>query len=122
MSRAKVDQLIRLVPQSQFVQDVGYFLVDRQARGLSPRTVGFYRDELRYLTEYLESQGATDVLDLTANDVRRYFLAPREHRNPSGVHAAYRAAKVFLNWYEVETEPDAWRNPIRKVKPPKVPK
>ena len=36
-----------------------------------------------------------------------------------GRHASYRGAR-FLRWYESEAEPDAWANPIHKVKPPKV--
>lgn len=36
------------------------------------------------------------------------------------IHVAYRALRAFLYWYEVETEPENWRNPIRKVKAPKV--
>ena len=121
MSGTKNDQLIRLVPQDEFAQDVDAFLVDRQARGLSPRTVGFYRDELRYLRAYLDGQGVTDALQVTPNLLRKYLLALGEHRNPGGVHAAYRAIKVFFRWYEAEMEPDDWKNPIHKVKPPKVP-
>ena len=121
MSGTKNDQLIRLVPQDEFAQDVDAFLVDRQARGLSPRTVGFYRDELRYLRTYLEGHGVTDALQVTPNLLRKYLLALGEHRNPGGVHAAYRAIKVFFRWYEAEMEPDDWKNPIHKVKPPKVP-
>jgi site-specific recombinase XerD len=121
MPKVEVDRLIRLDAQNGFAQEVSAFLVDRRARGLSPRTIGFYRDELRYLTDYLESHGVTDVLEVTADRLRRYLLALGEHRNPGGVHAAYRAMKVFLNWYQAEVEPDDWRNPVGKVKPPKVP-
>jgi site-specific recombinase XerD len=36
------------------------------------------------------------------------------------VHAAYRSFRAFFNWYEEEVEPKEWRNPVRKVRPPKV--
>jgi site-specific recombinase XerC len=32
----------------------------------------------------------------------------------------YRALRAFLIWYEKEAEPDNWKNPIAKVKAPKV--
>jgi len=42
-------------------------------------------------------------------------------RNPGGVHAAQRAIRVFLNWYENEYEPQGRRNPIRKAARTSVP-
>jgi hypothetical protein len=44
-----------------------------------------------------------------------------ETHTSGGVHCIYRTVKTFLLWYEQEFEPEAWHNPIRKVKPPKVP-
>ena len=43
-----------------------------------------------------------------------------EKHKPGGVHAFYRTVRVFLRWYAVEFEPDGWRDPLRKLKPPKV--
>ncbi|TFH33925.1 MAG: site-specific integrase, partial [Anaerolineales bacterium] len=40
---------------------------------------------------------------------------------PGGRHAIYRAIRAFFLWYEDETEPKDWSNPIRKVKAPRVP-
>lgn len=40
--------------------------------------------------------------------------------NPGGLHAAFRVLRTFLLWYECEAEPDAWTNPIHKVKAPKL--
>jgi hypothetical protein len=39
MPGLKTDQLSRLVLQSDLSSGIGDFLIDRQARGLSPRTV-----------------------------------------------------------------------------------
>ena len=41
--------------------------------------------------------------------------------NKGGRHACYRSLKTFLYWWEEELEPEGWKNPIRKVKPPKLP-
>ena len=41
--------------------------------------------------------------------------------NRGGVHAVFRAFRTFLRWWETETEPEGWSNPLRKVQAPKVP-
>ncbi|MBC7264424.1 MAG: site-specific integrase [Chloroflexi bacterium] len=117
----KKDQLIRLVSSSSLGIDVAAFLLDRKARGLSPRTIQYYGDELHHLRDLLADAGISEILGLTSHHLRNYPLYLGRTRNPGGVHAAYRAVRAFLSWREIETEPDGWVNPIRKVRPPKVP-
>lgn len=95
------------------------FLIDCQARGLSPNTVRIYRAELRAFERWLHD--LRDVLALSADHIRRYMLHLAETRNAGGQHIAYRVLKTFFRWYEREYEPDGWRNPIVRVSPPKVP-
>jgi len=76
---------------------------------------------LRHLAEFLGYARVTEVRALTPPQLRDYCLHLASKRSPGGVHAAYRAIWVFLRWWEAETEPDHWVNPVRKVKPPKVP-
>ena len=120
MSSTKNDQLIRLVPQRGFPLEVASFLLDRKARGLSPRTLEFYHCELRRLGTFLEESQVSDVRDISADHIRRYLVHLGRSRNAGGVHAAYRAVKVFLRWWDDETEPRNWVNPIQKVRPPKL--
>ncbi len=122
MSSLQRDQLTLLKTRPPLAQDVAAFLTDRQARGLSPRTVAFYRDELRHFREWAQAQGVTETLAITPDLLRRYFLALSQTRNPGGAHAAYRTLRAFLRWYEREYEPQGWSNPIRKVQAPKVPR
>jgi site-specific recombinase XerD len=121
MSQPQREQLIRLVSQSQLAHEIAAFAIDCQARGLSPRTVEFYADELRYLRGYLESQQVSSVQHITPTLLRGYLLYLGESRNPGGLHAAYRACRAFLWWYEREYELQDWSNPIRKVQAPRVP-
>ena len=117
MSKSQSNQVIRLVVPSSVEDEVAAFLIDRQARGLSPNTVQFYRKELGWFAEFL---GVVDVLDVSPNDLRRYLIKIAEYRNPGGCACAYRSVRAFFNWYEEEVEPDDWRNPVSKVKAPKV--
>jgi len=98
------------------------FIHDRQAQNLSDGTIRFYRVKIKLLLNYLETLRITHITELTPQLIRDYliYLEQKGH-NPGGIHAAYRALKAFLNWWKDEFEPVNWRNPIEKVKPPKVP-
>jgi site-specific recombinase XerD len=97
------------------------FLLDRRTQGLSLATVKFYRDKLDQFLEYCESQALTQVGEITPDFLRRFVLAYAETHNPGGVHAAFRTVRAFLYWIEnEEIMPPEWKNPIRKVKAPKV--
>lgn len=97
------------------------FLIDRRSQNLSPRTVKYYRVSLETFSRYCEAQ-AVETLEQVSPDVLRRFLLWLEDtgHNAGGAHGHYRAVRAFLFWYENEAEPDNWKNPIHKVKPPKV--
>jgi len=63
------------------------FVIDRQARGVSPRTVEFYADELRYLRDFLETQQVTTVERITPTIVRQYLLHLAARRFLRGGHS-----------------------------------
>lgn len=98
------------------------FIVDRTARQLSPRTIKFYQDELGWFSAWLAAQNPpiTHMPQITADLIRQYQIHLSQTRNPGGVHAAWRTIKAWLNWYAIELDDDSWRNPIRKVQPPKI--
>jgi len=97
------------------------FLRAKQAEKLSRFSVTFYRQQLGHFLTYCDRQQVTQVEQITPNLVREFMLEHEKTHNPGGVHAVFRTLRAFLFWWEQETEPDAWRNPIRKVKAPKVP-
>jgi len=113
MTRQKIDGLEMWVTA---------FIRDCKTRGLSPLTILFYQRELAFFTHYAFSNGITEVTQVTPDILRAWllYLETDRNRNAGGRHASYRAMRAFLRWYETEAEPDAWVNPIRKVKPPKV--
>lgn len=117
MSKTQINQVMHLVVVSSVRDEVSAFLIDRQARGLSPSTVEFYRKELGWFCDFL---GAVDVLDVSPDDLRRYLIKISEYRNDGGCACAFRAVRAFFNWYADEVEPEDWRNPVDKVKSPKV--
>lgn len=97
----------------------GAFMLDRKSSGFSPFTLKFYRIEVGSFLAFCSENEVGYFRDLSADFLRQYLLhLERRGRNPGGVHAGYRAVKTFLLWYEDEAEPEDWKNPIRKVKPP----
>ena len=107
--------------QGAFAQDLEAFLIDRRARGLAPRTVEWYAEQLKPFLLWLEEQGITEVLAITPEHLRRYLIALGDEHNPGGVAGRFRAIRAFLNWWGMEYAPDDWHNPIRRVRPPRVP-
>lgn len=97
------------------------FLSDKKAQNLSPATLRFYREKLISFAEYCQGKVIRNITQITANDLRQYMFYLEENgHNPGGCHAAYRTIRVFLNWWDFEIEPEGWKNPIKKTKPPKV--
>ena len=98
------------------------FLIDRRSQGLSPETISFYTKKLKYFLRYCEGQALTQVSQLTSDLIRRYILELSETHNPGGVHACFRPLRTLLYWIEdEEIMPQGWKNPIRRVKAPKLP-
>ena len=120
MSSPENNQRIRLVLPADLQVEMRDFLIDRQARGLSPRTVDWYRQKLEVIRQQLEPLGIARVVDIRPTTVRALLLALGQTHNPGGVHGFYRALRAFLRWWEMEIEPQGWSNPLRKVKPPRV--
>ena len=98
------------------------FLIDRRSQGLSSETISFYTKKLKYFLKYCEGQALTQVSQLTSDLIRRYILELSETHNPGGVHACFRPLQTLLYWIEdEEIMPQGWKNPIRRVKAPKLP-
>lgn len=97
------------------------FLIDRKAQNLSNGTIHFYRSKFRLLLKFCDSQQITQVEQINPNLIRTYLFWLRETgHSEGGVHAGYRTLRAFLRWWGDEVEPENWKNPINKVKAPKL--
>lgn len=97
------------------------FITDRKVQNLSKGTVRFYVEKLKLFAQYCDLESVFRVRQITPDIIRGYlvYLQEKDH-NPGGIHAAYRTLRTFLYWWEQETEPDGWKNPIKKVRAPKL--
>jgi hypothetical protein len=97
------------------------FLIDRQAAGLSPHTLKFYRQFLEAFLTYCTASALTSIQDVSSDFLRRHLLALSESHNPGGVHAVFRTLRAFFRWLtDEEIMAPEWENPRLKVRPPKV--
>ena len=114
--------LITLSQQDYLPILVDSFLIDRRSQRLSPETIELYTKKLQYFLKYCECQALTQVSQITPDFIRRYLLELSETHNPGGVHACFRPLRTMLYWIEEEEiMPAGWKNPIRRVKAPKLP-
>lgn len=103
-------------------RQIELFLIDRKSSGLAKSTIDYYIQKLGQFENFCSDQLVNSVLEVDPGLIRSYLLYLEEKgNNKGGVHAQYRAIKAFLNWFESEAEPEGWKNPIKKVKAPKVP-
>jgi site-specific recombinase XerD len=109
------------LPQNEYLPTLAAaFLLDRKAQNLTRKTLEFYRANLQKFIEWCDTQAVKTVTDLSPELLRGFFIAMSETHKAGGVHAYYRAVRVFLRWYAAEFDSEGWRDPLRKVRPPKV--
>ena len=108
-------------PASHFPIDLELqdFLLDRQARNLSPNTLRWYRYGLDIWRAFAQTENISTTDSVTPAHIRRFLVhvAERGH-NPGGVAHIFGALKAYLRWYADEYAPTGW-NPLAKIKTPK---
>lgn len=103
--------------------EIDEFLIDRQARNLSPRTVQWYTHSLNIWAEYTIGLGIHATQAVNPTSLRRFLLYLNERgHNPGGVNNIFGAVKAYLRWYQAEYAGPSWANPLTKVKNPRQPK
>lgn len=113
---------IKNIYQDYLVDWANHFYHSKKVEGISPYTLIFYRQQLEYFLKYCDAQVIRRFEEITPNVIRQFLLWHEETgHNPGGLHAAFRVLRTFLLWYESEAEPEDWKNPIHKVKAPKIP-
>ncbi len=115
---------ISVLEDDYLITTVEAFLNDRFAQNLSSGTLDFYRTKLKVFTSYCDGQEIKRVSQLASNDLRKFLLfLESEAHSKGGIHAFFREVRTYLRWIEdEEIEPENWKNPVHKVKAPKLSK
>jgi site-specific recombinase XerD len=97
------------------------FLLDAEARRLSPKTLRYYQQQLGPFLEAVEEQGARSPQGITAHHIRSYLVGLQHRGLSSGSqHAAARAIRAFCNFMVMEEMLE--KSPMKRVKMPKLDK
>lgn len=104
---------------SSIHREVDDFLIDRQSRNLTDKSVAWYRNSLAVLLTYLTEQKIATTRDITSSTIRHFliYLKDRGH-NPGGIHNIFGAVRSYLRWYKEEFALTDWK-PLDKIKTPK---
>lgn len=109
------------------------------ARGRSQKTIDAYEASLRYLGAFVYALGdrreavadvvgddtiyrldqVTEVANVTRDHIEAFIAYELTVRASSTAHQRYRGLRAFYTWLE-EREDDDFKDPMARVKPPKV--
>lgn len=93
------------------------FLIEKKSQNLSKTTILSYRSKLRLFSESVYYEN--DISSISPDQLRIFLHRYEMNHKPSTVYSVYRVLKLFFGWYEYEL--GEWDNPMRKVRPPRVP-
>jgi site-specific recombinase XerD len=101
---------------------IAEFIYDCKIRNLRPGTIKFYSNKLTKFSAFCNKSQCKYVEEINSILLRHFFnyLDVNGH-NSGGKHAYYRAIKALINWWEREENPESFKNPLNKIKAPKVP-
>jgi site-specific recombinase XerD len=97
------------------------WITAKRAEGRSAGTLKGYRDKVEGFLSFCAERNIRTIDAIDASLIREWVLSLAERHKPSTVNNYFRALRTWFYWYEVEIGDPTFRNPMRKVKPPKVP-
>lgn len=90
------------------------FLLSRDAEGVSPRTLDWYRQQFRSAASHLPQS----VDDIRIESVEAYIAAQRKVVSPSTVSARWRGLRALFGWAETR---HGILSPMKGLRRPRVP-
>lgn len=116
-----VSDPVAVVTPGDLGDELASFVRAMRANNVSPNTVLAYGGAVRQFAEWLMAHGQpTDVGSITPRHVEDWIGALLESRKPATAHNRFRGLQRFMNWYASVDE--AFDSPMRKMRPPRLPK
>jgi len=111
----------KAAPRVPLTEAVRLFLKRSEAKGLSPRTVQFYRERLGVFLRWLEVQRlpAMEAQDVSPSAIREFLAHERKRTSPATAKHAYASLSAFYHFCEREEIVPA--NPMKQVEKPRTP-
>jgi site-specific recombinase XerD len=110
-----------IVTPGDLGDEIGAFFREKRSERISPNTVATYGSALRMFADFLIARGYPTVLVAIRDEhVTAWLNQLHETAAPATVHNRFRALKTFFTWYS--TKVDGFLNPMRRMRPPGLPK
>jgi len=94
------------------------FLLDAEARRLTPKTLRYYKQQLGPFVEFVKEQGIRGPDGITAYHIRAYLVSlEKRGLSSASQHSAARAIRSFCNFMVREELLE--KSPMKKVRMPK---
>ena len=109
----------------KLVDLLDYYLLCHTSENHTPKTLRFYRSELRLFFQFLEERGhSMEMADVGPLDVMAHLKDLDDRgRKPRTRRSRLQAIKSFFHWaYDWEYIPEAHYNRVKRIKPPKLPR
>lgn len=99
------------------------FQTANRAAGHRAGTIEYYRNRLGLLLAYCKIAGTSRLDEITPAFINEFLLwLDDTGHSQGGKFGCFRSLRTLINWYIRTYEPDAFRNPIQRVKAPTKPK
>lgn len=110
-----------LVTPGNLGDELASFIRAQRANNVSPNTILAYGGAVRQFGRWLmDHDYPTDLDKIEARHVEEWIASLLETSKPATAHNRWRGLQRFMNWYaDVE---EHFLSPMRKLKPPRLPK
>jgi integrase/recombinase XerD len=96
---------------------VNAFLASKKIDNLTENSIRFYKSRLKAFADFC----GEDFDEIDRGILTMYFDHYAQHHAQSSLSAAFRAVKIFYNWYENQViDYIDYTNPMRRLKAPRV--
>lgn len=110
-----------LVTPGDLGDELASFVRAMRATNVSPNTILAYGGAVRQFGTWLVERGhPTDVRAIEARHIEEWVGSILERSKPATAHNRYRGLQRFMNWYA--TVDDDFLSPMRKLRPPRLPR
>lgn len=114
MAKAEEDHITSIIPEDPRRAARAYLHMCK-ASGKRANTLSVYERSVMRFVDYLKSCGINKMTNITADQLREFFLTLREDHSIGGIEVIYRPIHAWFVWYWDEYEIES-RNPITRVK------
>lgn len=110
-----------LVTPGDLGDELASFTRAMRAANVSPNTILAYGGAVRQFGRWLvERTYPTDVRAIEARHIEEWIGSILERSKPATAHNRFRGLQRFMNWYA--TVDDDFLSPMRKLRPPRLPR